>query len=399
MHRALAVAASSVLLMAAQASPDADAFFARGVKLHQAGDILGAIEAYQVALEKEPDRVDARSNLGAAYAQLGRHDEAIQHYRAVLGRVPDQVQVRLNLALALYKSNRIPEAAEELEGVVARDAGQRAAVLLLADCRSRMGNDAGVIALLGPREAEFKDDRLYAYLLGNALLRRNELLRGQGYIDRLFRGGDTAEAHLLLGVAHLKRQDRVAAVTELQRAAELNPELPTVHSLLGRALVMAGRRDEAMAAFRRELERNPNDFDANVYVGLFLKDDNKIDEAYEYLKRAARLRGEDPAALFALGALHLASGRVDEAQKTLEKVTERVPDYRQAHVLLATAYYRQKNKEQGDRHRDIAEKLRAEEQAREPGAADDLGPAYRGGEPVPAPSPPSSPAKAPAPGP
>jgi hypothetical protein len=78
---------------------------------------------------------------------------------------------------------------------------------------------------------------------------------------------------------------------------------------------------------------------------------------------------------------------VDEARKALETVTEQVPGYRQAHVLLATAYYRQKNKEAGDRHQEIAKRLAAERQAEEPGAADELGPAYRGGAPAPAPSP------------
>ena len=84
--------------------------------------------------------------------------------------------------------------------------------------------------------------------------------------------------------------------------------------------------------------------------------------------------------------LHLALGRLEESRTALESVTAQVPGYRQAHVLLASVYYRQKDKAQGDRHRDIAEKLRAEEQAKEPGAADDLGPAYRGNDPAPAPS-------------
>jgi tetratricopeptide (TPR) repeat protein len=367
----------------AAASGDADALFARGVQNHQAGDLVGAIEAYQAALELQPDRVDARSNLGAAYARLGRHDEAIQHYRAVLERVPEQSQVRLNLALALYKSARIAEAAAELERVVAAEPGQRQAVLLLADCRAQMGDDAAVVALLGSRDEEFKDDRLYAYLLGNAHLRRNELLKAQGYIERLFRGQETAEARLLMGVAHLRRGDFRAALPELEKAARLNPDLPTVHSLLGRALMGMTRRDDAMREFRRELEKNPNDFDANVYVGLFLKDDGKLDEAHEYLKRAGRLRSRSPAALFALGSLHLAAGRVDEAQQALASVTAQLPEYQQAHVLLANAYYRQKKKDLGDRHRDIAETLRARQQAREPGASDELGPAYRGGEAAP----------------
>ncbi len=51
---------------ASPAPPTAEESFARGVQLHQAGDILGAIEAYQDALQQEPQRIDARSNLGAA---------------------------------------------------------------------------------------------------------------------------------------------------------------------------------------------------------------------------------------------------------------------------------------------------------------------------------------------
>jgi tetratricopeptide (TPR) repeat protein len=253
-----------------------------------------------------------------------------------------------------------------------------------------MGNDAGVVSLLAPREDQFKDDQLYAYLLGNALLRRNELLKGQAYIDRLFKGGETAQARLLLGVAHLRREDYRAAVPELQRAVELGPDLPAAHALLGRALMGMGRREEATQAFAAELSKNPNDFDSNLYMGLFLKDEGKLDEAYEYLKRAGRLRPEDPGVLYALGALHLAAGRTEEARKALEAVTAQVPDYRQAHVLLATAYYRQKNKEAGDKQQAIAEKLRAAEQAHEPGAADDLGPAYRGSGPSrPSPPPPA----------
>jgi tetratricopeptide (TPR) repeat protein len=390
-----AVVALAVLLggPAARAqSPDADALFARAVALHQAGDTLGAIENYQAVLEKDPARVEARSNLGAAFAQLGRYAEAVDNYQKALAQQPDQHKVRFNLALAFYKSARVPEAAAELERVSAQDASNLRALLLLADCRAQLGLDAAVVELLAPREQDFKDDRLYAYLLGNALLRRNEILRGQAFIDRLFRGGETAEARLLMGVAHLQRGDHRAAVPELERAIVLNPALPGAHSLLGRALMGAARRDDSLKAFAAELVLNPNDFDANLYLGIMLKDDGKLDEAHEHLKRAQRLRPRDVAVQYALGALHLAAGRTEDARQALEVVTAESPDYRQGHVLLATAYYRLKDKEKGDREQAVAEKLRAAEQSREEGASENLGPAYRGGVPAtpPSPSPPSA---------
>jgi tetratricopeptide (TPR) repeat protein len=365
----------------AQVLPDADALFESAVVRHQAGDVVGAIEFYEASLEKDPTRVDARSNLGAAYAGLGRYDEAVKQYREVLARVPQQAQVRFNLALALYKSARVGEAAPELEQVVAKDPKNTNAVLLLADCRLQMGNPGGVVELLAPREAELQKERLFSYLMGNALIRSNDLMRGQAYIDRLFREGGPAEARFLMGAAYLRRNDSRAALPELEQAAAANPELPAVYSMLGRALVGVGRRDDALAAFRKEIARNPNDFDSNLYLGLFLKDDGKLDEAHEYLKRAGRLRPQDPAVLYMLGSLHLAAGRPEEAEKALLAVTDRVPTYRQAHVLLATACYRLKKKEEGDRHRDIAEKLRAEEQAREPGPVDELAPALQSAAP------------------
>jgi tetratricopeptide (TPR) repeat protein len=386
----LAAALLSGVQAAAQstlpAPPSADELFARGVEQHRAGDVLGAIESYDAALRLEPGRIDARSNLGAAYVRLGRYEDAVKAYRLALETDPNQSAVRFNLALALYKSARVEEAAAELERVVGLDPKNTAAVLLLADCELQRGRDAQVVALLEPRTSELENDRLFNYLLGNALLRRGEFVRGQTLIDRLFKEGDSAPARLLMGVAHLRREDARSALPELEKAAALDPKLSTVWSLLGRALMGTGRRPEAVEAFRRELQTNPNDFDSNLYLGLLLKDAGELDVALAHLRRASRLRPQDARVLYGLGSLHLAAGRIDEAETALLAVTEKVPDYAQAHVLLATVYYRKKDREAADRHKAIARRIQDARQAQEPGASDSLGPAYQGEEPQVAPS-------------
>ena len=366
----------------------AEEFFAKGIQLHHAGDIVGAIEAYLDTLAQEPDRVDARSNLGAAYARLGRYEDAVREYRRAL-QAQAHPGVRFNLALALHKSAQVAEAAAELQRVLELDPAHKGAILLLADCRLQQGDAAGVIALLEPHQAALGEDRLYNYLMGTALLQRNELLRGQTFIDKLFKEGDTAAVRLLMGIAHMRRNDARSAIPELEKAVALDPKLATVHSVHGRALMDAGRRMEAAEAFRRELVHNPNDFDSNLYLGLLLKDENRLDEALVHLTRAGRLRPQDPRVLYGLGSLHLSAGRVPEAQAALEAVTTAVPEYLQAHVLLAMVYYRQKNKEAGDREKAIADRLRLQRQAQEPGASDALGPAYKGEELPPDPSAPA----------
>jgi tetratricopeptide (TPR) repeat protein len=219
-----------------------------------------------------------------------------------------------------------------------------------------------------PHEAAYGEDRAYAFLLGSALVEENDLKRGQIFIDRVLRGGDSAEVHLLMGAAHLRARDLQAARDELRRAAEMNPSLPTVNSLLGKVLQLMGDGQGAEEAYRRELEINPNDFDANLSIGSLRRDEGRFDEALAYLTRAARLRAEDLAVLHALASLYLSSGDYQKACDTLEPLVERVPDFQQGHVLLAMAYARLGRMPDAERERAIARRLAAERQEKEEAA-------------------------------
>ena len=56
----------------------------RAIQLHQSGDLPGAIREYQACIAADPNRIEARSNLGAVFAKLGRFQEAIDQYQAAL---------------------------------------------------------------------------------------------------------------------------------------------------------------------------------------------------------------------------------------------------------------------------------------------------------------------------
>ena len=365
---------AAVLLFAAvpavhgQDPNDVDALLQRAMELHKAGDLMGAIQNYQVALESAPERGDIRSNLGAAYVGLGRFTEGIDEYRKALASREDP-RVRLNLALALYKSGRIPEAVPEFERVVQQDQHNKQAMLLLSDCLSQLGRDKDVVALLGPREPEFgEDDLAYAYLLGNALLQTDEVDRGQVLIDRIFKKGDSAEAHVMLGTAYMSKRDYLNAVKELERALQMNPDLPSVNAAYGRALLNTGDREKATQAFRRELEINPNNFDANLQLGNLYRLEQRHDDALVYLKRAEAAQPTNPAVRHGLAAAYLALNEPEKSRELLEAAVRDTPSFADAHVLLATTYYRLRRKEDGDRQREIVGQLTAEAQAKQPGA-------------------------------
>ena len=348
--------------------PTAESFFQQALELHQAGDIIGAIAAYQASLNLNPDNPGAHSNLGAAYVRLGRYDEAIKEYRSAVYADPKNVAFQFNLALAFYKSAQVPSAAESFAAVITLQRDHLNARLLLGDCYLQMGRFQDTIDLLALWEDSYGDNAAYAYILGSALVETDRLDQGQRLIDRIFSKGDSAEAHLLMATVHLRRTDNPAALAELQKAVALNPKLPLVHSLMGRALLRTGDQEGAAKAFAAELAINPNDFQANLEIGDLRKREQRFDDAEPYIRRALRMRPQEPTARFSLAGLHVSRGETEQARAVLETIVADSPNFTEAYVLLATVYYRLQRRDDGDRMRAVIERLNAEAQAKQPGA-------------------------------
>ena len=366
-----AMFALPVAVIAQSGSDGVEEAFARATQLHQSGDIERAIRGYESILVKHPERVDVRSNLGAAYSRLGRYEEAIAQYQQALKLDSRNDTIRFNLALAYYKAALFVEAADELTKFVAAaptDSPQRAnAILVLGDCNVRLGNYKKVIGSLSPLSDAQPNDRTIAFLLGSALISDGQLSRGQLLIDKVFRDEDSPQAHLLLGSILLLADDGHGAIKEMERAIQLDPKLPTVHAWYGRALMRMGDGVKAKEAFRTELAANQNDFDANLFLSVLLRQDKQYDEALPYLTRAIHLRPRDQYARYHMASVFVALGKPKEALPLLEGVAKEFPSFSEARVLLASVYYRLNRKQDGDREKEAVQKLTEEQQAKQPG--------------------------------
>jgi predicted Zn-dependent protease len=111
----------------------------------------------------------------------------------------------------------------------------------------------------------------------------------------------------------------------------------------------------------------------------------------KYFQQALRVRPGDPGVQYQMASVEVAMGQNEEAQKHLEQLVRDAPDFEEAHVSLATVYYRVKRKQDGDRERQTAARLAAEKQAAQPGAKTETEGAKPGTEgqatPVPKPDP------------
>ena len=348
---------------AAAQDPDLQAVLSKALALHQAGDLEGAANLYVEVLRAVPQAFRVRSNLGAAWAGLGRYDDAIDQYQQALA-VEDDASVRHNLAVALVKAGRTADAAAESRRVLGTLPGNRDALLLLAECELRLGRDKDALELLRGTPAALQDDRAVAYLLGTALLNLNRLGEAQSVMDRVFKG-DSPEGHVLLGSMYTRRGDWTAARGEYEKALAANAKLPLVNYLYGEAL-MKERSDweGAARAFRAELAIDPNHFESNLLLGTLLREEGRHEEALTFLRHAARLHADDLAVKFSLGAALLATGSLEEARRLLEDVSTAAPGHLPTQMQLAVLYTRLRRPQDAARARQNVVRLQKEADAK-----------------------------------
>jgi Flp pilus assembly protein TadD len=290
-----------LLLAGTPQAQDPAAALGRAVSLHQSGDLERAVQAYREAIALAPSSVEARSNLGAALAALGRYEEAKEAYREALRLLPGDARIRLNLALAHYKSADVSAAATELQSLHQEQPADLRTTLLLADCRLRLAEYEAVLALLRPVEAADPENRAALYMIGMALIRLGRAEEGQQRVEKLMRGGDTAEAQYLLGVTSFLSGEYPRAAQYLKKALSLDPRLPSLRSYYGRALLFTGDAVGAEQELREALAADPNDYDANYHLASILMTRQRSAEAQPFAAHALELRpgSEDARALLA----------------------------------------------------------------------------------------------------
>ncbi len=334
------------------------------IAFQQAGKLDDAIRDYRTLLATYPDIPEIRSNLGAALAGEGHYSEAVTEYKRSLSLKPN-LQVQLNLALAYYKTDDLAQAADTLKELHEKEPANVQVLTVLADCYLRLGKNKDLVDLLTPVQRADPDNRTFNYLLGTALVRDGQAAKGQVIIDKILRNGNSAEALLLMGTTKFMVNDFSGALGDFQKAVELDPNLPDVYSYYGLALLSTGDQAGAEKAFLRELNTNPNNFDANLRMGVLLRQDEQNEQALKYLQHALQIRPGDPGVRYQIAALELAKGQVEQASRDLQSLIKDAPQFTEAHVSLATAYYRQKRKADGDRERAIVTQLNAARQAKE----------------------------------
>jgi choline-sulfatase len=297
------------------------------------------------------------------------------------GERPDPKEmVGLHVAIEhsrqLLASGLAREAEETLRGVLARDPGNLAALLEMAQALEARGELEGALqAVERALTADPSNLRLHLHLaglearrgeIGKALeivelaasldprslevgLQRVSLLRqlGRGAeVEALLaelrgRHPESPRVAIVVAQGELARGEVAAAEALLKSALERDPFLSRGWRLLGEALERQARDGEAMEAYRRGLERQPDDAELHAALGLMLARLGTDPAAEGHLREALRLAHEPrPDLLVTLGGWLAHQGRTVEAEAEYARALELAPGHAAARNNRAIALHR-----------------------------------------------------------
>lgn len=136
-----------------------------GNALGAAGDLEGAIQAFQDALALDEQFAPALNNLGKAYLSLGRPDKALKTFEEALRRHHDHPTTRRLMGDCLASLNRPQEAIEQYESALAV-AGKQVDILVpLGKAHAQIGQlRLAMECLIDAQQQEPNNPRIYGAL-------------------------------------------------------------------------------------------------------------------------------------------------------------------------------------------------------------------------------------------
>jgi tetratricopeptide (TPR) repeat protein len=114
-----------------------------GVSYLAREDFARATEAFEEALDRAPEFVDARYNLGLSLLKLGRPDRAVEELQIVVEQRPRDKDAHYALASAWFHLGDYVQSLPELEAALALDPAFLRARYTLALARERVGDRSG----------------------------------------------------------------------------------------------------------------------------------------------------------------------------------------------------------------------------------------------------------------
>ena len=319
---------------AANQRMDPKTWFAKGQAALQAGELDAAEAAFRRVLAADPGAGGAYANLGVIAMRRKEWDHATSLLHKAERLEPKVAGIRLNIGLVEYRQGNYAAAIAPFASVLRDQPDSQQARYLLGLCQVFTKHYAEAVTVLEPLWPEKSNEVLYLYLLDIAAQESGQKELDEKILSRMTSVGQgIAEFHLILGKAHLNREETEQAIAELERAVTLNPNLPFLHFNLGMAYERSGEYERAESEFRRDIALEPDLADDYDQLGALYTRMGRDEDAERAFREALKRDSKMASAYAGLAKLYQKQQKLEPALKMADAALRLSPDYEGGHYL------------------------------------------------------------------
>jgi len=293
----------------------------------------------------------AAATAALALAQEAKGDMAAAEatYRQAVAADPKRIPANVGLASVLRKTGRAAEAEPLLAQVIEASPGAVEAYKEMARVKLAQGRpqealaDANLAAAMADNDPEAKElvmdvrvaSAMETLKAGQADLATSDLMALRDSYP------DSVAVRLGLAKAQVARRDVPGAITELQKAVELQPKNAEAQHQLGYVLLRAkGDAASAVAPLKEAAALAPANTDYATDLATALVGSQQAAPAVELLTRlTASPDYKRPDGYMLLGQAYVQAKSYKDAVPVLEKATTLAPDNADAWATLGWAYF------------------------------------------------------------
>jgi tetratricopeptide (TPR) repeat protein len=355
------------------------------------GDIPGAIEAVDRALEVDPENTAARLRKAELLVDSGyreKKDEQIaagreivdgvlseepsnphglfvrakiemaeldpkaaaQTLRAALDVRPDWAQARFVLGSALMLIGDQNGARAELARAVELDPGQLESRRSLARIHASLGEHEYAIEQGRMYLRERPNDTRTQILVAQSLVHLGKRDEAFAELERIREEDRDADSWYAIGRLYMAQGKTEEARTALLAADAERPNMPDILRSLLRLEATTGRIGLSAERIRSAVEAEPNNGRLALLEGRVALVENDHEAAEAAFKRAVELDPDDAVAYQHLASFYRQTDRLDESIETYQRSLEQNPDSARLNERLAILFEFSGNREKAMEH-------------------------------------------------
>jgi len=307
---------------------------------------------------QSPSIEQAESLLGA-----GKIDAAIKLLTTIPRSETNSTQISHLLGLAYYQKADYERAVEHLsvstKGAPVTSRQYRQGVQMLGLSHYLLGHIKDAIPYLEQVKEWAPDNVEMAYTLGIAYIQTHNSDKARESFARMFSvSPGSASAYLINAQMMIRQQFEGFAEKELQKALELDPNLPQANFLLGEMAIYHANLEPGIEFLKKEININPGYAMAYYMLGEAYSRQLKWDQAIPPLQKSIWLNPFFSGPFIVLGKVYLKKGELGNAEGMLRRALKMDPNNFSGHHLLAQVFQQANRPEEAKKEFELADSLR-----------------------------------------